>query len=279
MKKTISENEKLYHIGLCKKQLNSAKIAILPGDPARVELLAKLLDKQALPLAFNREYCSYLAGMPNITKTSKTNTSKTNTSKTNIDEKVLVISTGMGSPSVSIGLEELAMLGVKKFIRVGTTGAIQEKIQLGDLILNTAAVRLEGTSSHYAPIEYPAVADFELTQALRQASQKLKIPLQLGIGISSDTFWAGQERYDSYSGFVLQKFKGSLQEWRKLGLLNFEMETSALFTICSTLGLQAASICCVIAKRTKSEKVDKSKYQRGMELIMQIVKQTIKDFH
>ena len=72
------------------------------------------------------------------------------------------------------------MLGIKKFIRVGTTGSIQEKIQLGDLILNTAAVRLEGTSSHYAPIEYPAVADFELTQSLKQAAQKLKIPATLG---------------------------------------------------------------------------------------------------
>ena len=205
MKKTIPETEKLYHIGLCKKQLDSAKIAILPGDPARVELLAKLLDTQSLYLSFNREYCSYLATVGK--------------------EKILVISTGMGCPSAAIAVEELAMLGIKKFIRVGTTGAIQEKINLGDLILNTGAVRLEGTSSHYVPIEYPAIADFELTQSLRQASQKL-ITLHLG----KDTFWAGQERYDGYSGSVLRKFQGSLEEWQKLGLLNFEMEASALFT-------------------------------------------------
>ena len=269
MKKTIPKKKKLYHIGLCKEQLNSAKIAILPGDPARVKLLAELLSEKIEPLDFNREYCSYLAEVPyekNVDEKKKS-------------EKVLIISTGMGSPSVAIGLEELAMLGIKKFIRVGTTGSIQEKIQLGDLILNTAAVRLEGTSSHYAPIEYPAVADFELTQSLKQAAQKLKIPLHLGIGISSDTFWAGQERYDGYSGFVLQRFKGSLQEWRKLGLLNFEMEASALFTICSTFGLQAASICCVIAKRTKSEKVDKRKYQKGMDLTMKIIKQAIQNCH
>ena len=157
MKKTIPETEKLYHIGLCKKQLDSAKIAILPGDPARVELLAKLLDTQSLYLSFNREYCSYLATVGK--------------------EKILVISTGMGSPSAAIAVEELAMLGIKKFIRVGTTGAIQEKINLGDLILNTGAVRLEGTSSHYVPIEYPAIADFELTQSLRQAAQKLQISI------------------------------------------------------------------------------------------------------
>ena len=257
MKKTIPETEKLYHIGLCKKQLDSAKIAILPGDPARVELLAKLLDTQSVYLNFNREYCSYLATVGK--------------------EKILVISTGMGCPSAAIGVEELAMLGIKKFIRVGTTGAIQEKINLGDLILNTGAVRLEGTSSHYVPIEYPAIADFELTQSLRQAAQKLQIPLHLGIGISSDTFWAGQERYDGYSGSVLRKFQGSLEEWQKLGLLNFEMEASALFTICSVFKLQAASICCVIAKRTKSEKVDKSKYQKGIERIMKIIQEAIKD--
>ena len=259
MKKTISENEKLYHIALCKKQLKSAKLAILPGDPARVEILAKLLDTQSVYLNFNREYCSYLATVGK--------------------EKILVISTGMGCPSVAIGVEELAMLGIKKFIRVGTTGAIQEKINLGDLILNTGAVRLEGTSSHYAPIEYPAIADFELTQSLKQAAQKLKIPLHLGIGISSDTFWSGQERYDGYSSSVLRKFQGSLQEWQNLGLLNFEMEASALFTICSTFGLQAACICCAIAKRTKSEKIDKSKYQSGIHSIMKIIKETIKNFH
>ena len=77
-------------------------------------------------------------------------------------------------------------------------------------------MRLEGTSSHYAPIEYPAVADFELTQSLKQAAQKLKIQLHLGIGISSDTFWAGQERYyDGYSGFVLQRFKGFYKNIKK----------------------------------------------------------------
>ena len=253
--KITPEDQKLYHIGLSRKQLLGAKIAVLPGDPARVEFLAKLLDVQAVSLAFNREYCSYLAEVGK--------------------EKVLIISTGMGCPSVAIGIEELAMLGIKKFIRVGTTGTIQKKINLGDLILNTGSVRLEGTSSHYAPIEYPAIADFELTQSLRNAAQELQIPIHLGIGISSDTFWAGQERYDGYSGFVLQKFKGSLEEWQKLGLLNFEMETSALFTIGSVFGLQTASICCVIAKRTKSEKVDKSKYQNGMKSIMKIIKETI----
>ena len=155
---------------------------------------------------------------------------------------------------------------------------------LGILILSSLGFCALGTLISVLTIEvrskeYPAIADFELTQSLRQASQKLQIPLHLGIGISSDTFWAGQERYDGYSGSVLRKFQGSLEEWQKLGLLNFEMEASALFTICSVFKLQAASICCVIAKRTKSEKVDKSKYQKGIERIMKIIQEAIKDLH
>lgn len=253
--KIVPKNEKLYHVGISTKDINCAEIAILPGDPGRVQFLAELLDKNATKIKNNREYTSYLTTVNN--------------------QSVLIMSTGMGCPSVAIAVEELAMLGVKKFIRVGTTGAIQEKIELGDLILNSAAVRLEGTSSHYAPLEYPAVADFATTYLLKKSADELNIDLHIGIGISSDTFWPGQERYDGYRGFVLKKFKNSLKEWQSLGLLNFEMEASALFTICSVFGLQAACICCTIAKRTKSESVDKTKYNIGMEKIMKIIQNSI----
>ena len=255
-KKIVSEKETLYHIGLSREAIQFSEIAILPGDPGRVQFLAQLLDKDAQKIAVNREFTSYLANCDN--------------------QKILVMSTGMGGPSVAIAVEELAMLGVKKFIRVGTTGAIQEKIDLGDLILNDAAVRLEGTSQHYAPLEYPAVADFYLTDSLKKSAEQLGLKLHIGIGISSDSFWPGQERYDSYSGTILKKLEGSLKEWQKLGALNFEMESATLFVICSVFGLQAASICCAIAKRTKSEQTDKSKYQQGMEKIMQIINLALK---
>lgn len=250
-KKIVPNEQKLYHIGISRKDISFAQTAILPGDPGRVAFLAKMLDKNATAIAVSREYTSYLVEVKN--------------------QKILIISTGMGCPSVAIGIEELAMLGVKKFIRVGTTGTIQEKVQLGDIIINNGAVRLEGTSSHYAPLEFPAVADLELTHKLKQAAQKFSIRYFVGIGISSDTFWPGQERLDGYSGYVLPKLQGSLRQWQKLGVLNYEMEASSLFTICSVFGLQAACLCCAIAKRTDSEQVDKTKYQQGMENIMKMI--------
>ncbi|MCP4294812.1 MAG: uridine phosphorylase [Proteobacteria bacterium] len=249
------DDEVLYHIALCHNDLEGAEIAVLPGDPGRVLYLAEMLDSSPKKLAVNREYTSYLANVGN--------------------KKVLIISTGMGSPSVGIGLEELAMIGIKKFIRVGTTGAIQQKIDIGDLILSTGAVRLDGTSKHYAPLEYPAVSDFELNMSLSKSASDLSISMHCGITASSDTFYPGQERYDNYSGFVRKHFKDSLDEWRSLNVMNFEMEASAMFTICSVFGLKAACICAVIAKRTQSESVDKSKYDQSMRNIMSIIKHTV----
>ncbi|ODN43927.1 uridine phosphorylase [Piscirickettsia litoralis] len=234
--KQVSETEKLYHIGLSAADLQGADTAILPGDPGRVECLAKMLDAKAEHIGKSREYTSYLATVGRV--------------------NVLLCSTGMGGPSVGIAIEELAMVGIKKFIRVGTTGSIQEKIDLGCLLLSTGAVRLDGTSSHYAPIEYPAIADFESSQQIVSAACRLNLSLNTGITASSDTFYPGQERYDSYSGYVPKKFQKTLEEWRKLNVMNFEMESSALFTICSIFGLKAACLCVVVAKRTDSEFAD-----------------------
>ena len=253
--KIVPASEKLYHIGISRQDIGFAKIAILPGDPKRVAIIAKMLDANSRAIADNRGHTSYLAEIKN--------------------QKILVIATGMGCPSVAIVLEELAMLGVKKFIRVGTTGVIQEKIALGALIINSGAVRLEGTSSHYAPLEFPAIADLELTLSLAKAAKKFSIDYHLGIGVSSDTFWPGQERQDGYSGFVIKKLQGSLQQWQKLGALNYEMEASCLFVIASIFGLKAAAICVAIAKRTDSEQVDKTKYQIGIENIIKIIVETL----
>jgi uridine phosphorylase len=196
--------------------------------------LAKVFDPNAKHLATSREYISYLADFHG--------------------QKILVCSTGMGCPSVGIGVEELATIGLKYFIRVGTCGVIQDKINLGDVIISSAAVRLEATSSHYAPMEYPAVASIGLTQAMIEGAKIAKAPFHVGITASSDTFWPGQERHDNYSGYLLRRFQGSMAEWRALNVLNFEMEASALFVMCSVFGLEAACICGVVAKRIESEK-------------------------
>lgn len=235
MVKQVASNEVMYHIALSKEMIEGAEYVILPGDPYRVESLAKSFDPNAKHLKSNREHTSYLADFHG--------------------QKVLVCSTGMGAPSTCIAVEELAMIGLKYFLRVGTSGGIQSYTNLGDIIISSAAVRLEGASSHYAPIEYPAVASLEFTNDLISGAKKIDVPFHVGITASSDTFWPGQERKDNYSGYMLRRFKDSMAEWRALNVLNFEMEASALFVLCNVFGLHGACLCGIIAKREESEKV------------------------
>ena len=226
----------MYFTGLNKNMISGVKYAVLPGDPKRAQSLAKYLDNDCTFLTANRQYSSYLANIAG--------------------GKVLIVSTGMGCPAISIAVEELAQLGIKYFIRVGTSGAIQNNIELGDIVITKAAVKLDGASSQYASIEYPAVASFDLTQSFIEGVKSENIPYHIGITASSDTFWPGQERYDNYSGYLLRKFKGSIDEWAALNVTNFEMEASALFTLCSIFDLDAACFCGIIAKRAESENLD-----------------------
>ncbi|NOR44150.1 MAG: uridine phosphorylase [Candidatus Delongbacteria bacterium] len=246
-----------YHIKLSKEMLKGVVIAILPGDPGRVEKTAKYLDPNAEFLASNREYTSWLS---NINGNS-----------------VLICSTGIGGPSLSIAVEELAALGIKNFIRIGTTGAIQPHIKIPSMIITTGAVRLDGASKHYAPIEYPAVADLELSNALVEAAKKNNIPYYTGITASSDTFYPGQERYDTYSKYVINDFQGSLKEWQKLNVLNFEMESSTLFIMANAFGLKAACISAVIVNRTTGEKPDDSILAKSEENLAKVVKSLIEN--
>ncbi len=254
---SIASSERMYHVGLSKEMLKGARYAILPGDPGRVASIANQIDTNCISLAQNREYTSYLAYIDN--------------------EPVLVCSTGMGGPSVSIAVEELACLGITHYIRIGTTGAIQKNISLGSLIVSTASVRLDGTSFHYAPEGYPAVADFELTQSLIKQSRLHKEETHFGITASSDTFYPGQERYDSFSGYVRKQFQDSLQEWQKLNVLNFEMESSALFVVCSALKLHAAAIYTVMANRTQSEALNHAVYKKGVNSCVEVIKSAISE--
>ncbi len=229
--------ESVYHIGLSREMIKEAKSAFLPGDPERVPKIAKSFDKNAIKLACKREFRTWLGKLKG--------------------KMVLVTSTGIGGPSTSIAVEELAQLGVHTFIRVGTTGAIQKNIKVGDVIITTGSLRLDGASTHYAPIEYPAVASYEIVSALIQGAKTTGVDYHLGITASCDTFYPGQERYDSFSGYVIRKFQGSLKEWQKLNVLNYEMESSTLFVVCSTLGLRGGCISGVVVNRTEQEKVKK----------------------
>ena len=213
-----SGDKKVYHIGICENDLEGATYAILPGDPDRVPKIAKYLENSK-KIGQNREYTSYLGDCGG--------------------KKVLVMSTGIGGPSTAIAVEELAKIGIKSLIRVGTSGGIQLGVNAGDLIIAQAAVRQEGTSKEYAPIEFPAVADLDLTVALRDSAKKLKENYHLGIVQCKDSFYGQQNpKRMPVDSDLLSKWKA----WIDLGVLCSEMETAALYVVSSYLRLRAGAI-------------------------------------
>jgi len=231
----------VFHLGLTEDMLQGATLAIVPGDPGRVERIAATFDRHEF-LAAHREFTSYLGWHG--------------------ETPVVICSSGIGGPSTSIAVEELAQLGVRTFLRVGTTGGIQPQLLPGDVIVTTGAVRLDGASLHFAPMEFPAVADFACTTALVAAAQDLGIEPHVGITASSDTFYPGQERYDTYSGRVTRRFQGSLEEWQAMGVLNYEMEAATLFTMCASSGLRAGCVAGVLVNRTQQETPDEETARR-----------------
>ncbi|MDR7345593.1 uridine phosphorylase [Pantoea alhagi] len=222
----------VFHLGLTKADLQGATLAIVPGDPERVKKIASLMDNPQA-LASHREFTSWRAELDG--------------------KAVIVCSTGIGGPSTSIAVEELAQLGIRTFLRVGTTGAIQPDINVGDVLVTTAAVRLDGASLHFAPMEFPAVADFACTTALVEAAKAAGNTPHIGVTASSDTFYPGQERYDTFSGRVVSRFQGSMKEWQQMGVLNYEMESATLLTMCASQGLRAGMVAGVIVNRTQKE--------------------------
>lgn len=224
----------VFHLNLTKAQLKGATLAIVPGDPARSERIAKQLDNPEF-LTSTREFTSwlgYINGQP-----------------------IVVCSTGIGGPSTSICVEELAQLGVRTFLRIGTT----------------AAVRLDGASRHFVPLEYPAVANFECTTALYNAAKAKGIEPYVGVTVSSDTFYPGQERYDTYSGKVYRDYQGLLKQWQDLNVMNYEMESSTLFTMCSALGLRAGMVAGVIVNRTQQEIPNEATIKQTEEKAVSVV--------
>ncbi|MEI6667152.1 MAG: uridine phosphorylase [Acidobacteriota bacterium] len=234
----------VYHLNLTSDQLEGATIAVLPGDPARVEAIARTAPLTgARELACKREYRTWIGYLDT--------------------RPVLVTSTGIGGPSASIAIDELAQLGIRTFLRVGTTGAIQADVEVGTVIVTTGAVRLDGASTHYAPIEYPAVADYEVVRAAIEAARELGVPYRVGVSASCDTFYPGQERHDSFSGYVPRRFQGATEEWRRLHVLNYEMESSTVLTLCAAMGLRGGCVAGVVVNRERGEAVTKEGLEQG----------------
>ncbi len=240
----------MFHLKISAKDTEGATLAIIPGDPERVKRIAERTDKCEF-LVSTREYTiyrAYLEGKP-----------------------IIICSTGIGGPSTSIAVEELAQLGIRSFLRIGTTGAIQPHIQPGELIISQASLRLDGASYHFAPAYFPAVADFDLTTSLVEAAKEKSYTHHIGITASSDTFYPGQERYDTFSGHVAQSLRGSLEEWQKLGILNYEMETATLFTMTAAQNLKAACVAGVIVNRTQQEIPDEAAMQKTEDSAIEVV--------
>ncbi len=241
----------VYHLDLDKKKICGAKIALLPGDPFRSQIIAEKISETYgtvnKKLAWKREFCTYLAEIKG--------------------KNLLITSTGIGGPSTSIAIDELAQLGITTFIRVGTTGAIQDHINIGDVIITSGSVRLDGASTHYAPIEYPAVAHYEALNALIEGAKKAKVRYHVGITASSDTFYPGEERTDSFTGYVLRRFQGATKEWQKLHVLNYEMESSTVLTLTASMGLRGGCITGVV-NRVGIGKITKEALKAGEENVI-----------
>ncbi|ANF22880.1 uridine phosphorylase [Thermococcus piezophilus] len=218
-----------YHIA-CKPG-DAARYVLLPGDPERVPKISSLWD-EAKEIAFHREYRTHTGKYKGV--------------------PISVTSTGIGGPSTAIAIEELAAIGADTFIRVGSTGAIQPGMEIGDLIIAKAAVRLEGTSRQYVRIEYPAVADLEVTLALIEAAETLGVRYHTGITASTDSFYLGQGR-PGLNGYFPSFAKNILDDLRQARVTNFEMEAATLFTLANIYGLRAGCVCAVFANRVTNE--------------------------
>jgi uridine phosphorylase len=230
MKRKISANApviagKQYHIECGPGDV--AKYVILPGDPARVAKIASVWDEKH-EVAHHREYHT-MTGRIGKTPISCT-------------------STGIGSPSLTIGVDELCRVGADTFIRLGTTGALQKDMKLGDIIISTGAVRLDGASKDLVIPEYPAIANYEVVMALVQAAEELKVPYHTGITASTDTFYTGQGR-PALNNYLPSFKKTILEDMQRAGVKNFEMEVAPLLTFASLFGKRAGALCFVVANR------------------------------
>ena len=221
--------EGFYHVRV--KPGEVARYVLLPGDPGRVPLIAELWD-EAREVSHHREFRVWsgkLAGRP-----------------------ISACSTGIGAASAAIAVEELARAGSDTFIRVGSTGAIQPEIKLGDLVISAAAMRLEGASGDYAPPGYPAYANYEVLLALIEAAESLGARYHVGVTATTDTFYLGQGRR-GLGGYEWSRSRSLLDDLRSMKVLNLEMETSAIYVLASLYGLRAGSVCAVFANRVRGE--------------------------
>jgi len=222
-------DRKQYHIEV--REGDVARTVILPGDPQRVEKISARWESFKR-VATHRQFVTHTGiykGIP-----------------------VSACSTGIGGPGTAIVIEELANAGSRDFIRVGSCATLKKEIRIGDLIISTGAVRLEGTSKQYIRPEYPAVPSYEIVLALIEAAESLGLTYHLGISASTDSFYLGQSR-PGFGGYEQNWSVGLIEELRKANVVNFEMEAATLFTLATIYGFRAGAVCAVYANRILDE--------------------------
>ena len=207
--------EKQYHINCVEGDVGG--YVLLPGDPGRCEAIAQYFDNP-VHIGMNREYNIYTGTL--------------------LGEKVTVCSTGIGGPSAAIAMEELVKLGAHTFIRVGTCGGIDLDVMPGDVVVATGSIRFEHTSMEYAPIEFPAVADFDITAALKNASEELGYRTHTGVVQCKDAFYG---QHSPEKSPVYYELLNKWESWKRLGVKASEMESSALFVVASALHVRCGS--------------------------------------
>ena len=217
-----------YHVGLAPGDVG--RYVILPGDPKRCTKIAERFDEARL-VADSREFVTYTGFLDG--------------------EKVSVTSTGIGGPSASIALEELVNVGADTFVRVGTSGGMQTEVLGGDLVIATGAVRMEGTSREYAPVEFPAVADREVTNALVEAAEALGARFHVGVVQCKDSFY-GQHQPEKHpvGAELLEKWDA----WVKMGTLASEMESAALFITGAYRRVRVGTVLLVVANQERAKR-------------------------
>lgn len=222
-----SNDGKLYHINVAPGEVG--KYVILPGDPKRCASIAKYFDNPVL-VADKREYVTYTGYLDG--------------------EKVSVTSTGIGGPSASIAMEELVQCGADTFVRVGTCGGMEMDVKGGDIVVATGAIRAEGTSKEYAPIEFPAVANLDVVNALVASAKEQKVTYHAGVVQCKDSFY-GQHSPETKP--VSYDLENKWQAWLRLGCLASEMESAALFTVASYLRVRCGSAFLVVANQERAK--------------------------
>lgn len=227
MRKYSEDPTREYHIQVADGEVG--RYVIMPGDPKRCVKIAQYFDDPVL-IADNREYVTYTGTLDGV--------------------KVSVTSTGIGGPSAAIAMEELRLVGADTFIRVGTCGGMQPEVKSGDIVIATGAIRMEGTSREYAPMEFPAVADLTVTNALAAAARDKGYPAHTGVVQCKDSFYGQHEPETKPVSYELMN---KWEAWKRLGCLASEMESAALFIVASYLRVRVGSCFLVVANQEREK--------------------------